>query len=103
MKTHAQNIIEKLKRRAAARCDARETTELLGGEWQAQGVRRCPVCGGTDALLIRDVEDSGAVAFWCTDGCSRNAIDEAVGGILGAQGVNMYDRMYDRAPWVGDD
>jgi hypothetical protein len=99
MKTYAQNMIDRLKQLAANRCSAREATEILGGEWRAQGVASCPVCRAAGALRIWDSEDAGLVAFWCVKGCAQNAIAEAVGEILNGQGVDMYDR----PPWVGDE
>jgi hypothetical protein len=97
MKTHEQNMIERLRRVAENRCNARQATELLAGEWQAQGVAPCPVCRTAKALRLRDNEDSGTVAFWCVAGCSGNAIIKAVAAIMSDRGVDMCDR----PPWVG--
>jgi hypothetical protein len=99
MKTHSQNMIDRLKQFAANRCSAWEATEILGGEWQARGVASCPVCRTAGTSRICDAEDSGLVAFWCIKGCSQNAIAEAVGEILNSKGVDTYDR----PPWVGDE
>ncbi len=99
MKTHAQNMIDRVKWIAEKRCGARQATELLDGDWQAQGVAACPVCGTAEALRIRENDDCGIVTFCCVEGCSPIAIAKAVGEILNAQGVETLDR----PPWAGDE
>ena len=95
MKTRFQTAIDKIKNDAASLCDARQATMMLGG--QMIGHATCPVCGGADALRVKDGED-GSIFTFCAAGCPTSKVRAALRAEMAKRGVSVSAS----PPWAED-